>query len=333
MPMQKSARIVIAVSFCILIVAFLVHVGIGSTIWYKPWEIAKEIFRGNVRDTVANQVIWVLRLPRAIQACLVGAILGISGSALQTLFRNQLAEPYIVGASSGAAIGAALVYVTGWGATLLGMMAMPLAGFVSGLLTLGLVMSLAKRRGVVETPTMLLAGVVVATMLSSLLSFILLFAGEDQRMVLRWLLGSLSEAFWPHIWLMAGIFAISFVVIFRSAQRLNALSLGEEAAFSLGANPVATRRIVLICVTAMTSVTVGAVGIIGFVGLVAPHIARRLVGVDLRASLPLSAILGSLLLLLADAIAQRGAQGAGFPVGIVTSLLGAPVLLILLKKR
>lgn len=331
--MQKSARNVLVASFCILIVAFLLHVGIGSTLWYKPWEIAQEILRGKVGDTVANQIIWALRLPRAVQACLVGAILGVSGSALQTLFRNQLAEPYIVGASSGAAVGAALVYVTGWGATLLGMVAMPLAGFVSGLLTLGLVTSLAKRRGVVETPTMLLAGVVVATMLSSLLSFILLFSGEDQRMVLRWLLGSLSEAFWAPIGLMAAIFVISFVVIFRSSQRLNALSLGEEAAFSLGTNPTATRRIVLICVTAMTSVTVGAVGIIGFVGLVAPHIARRLVGVDLRASLPLSAIMGSLLLLLADAIAQRGAQGAGFPVGIVTSLLGAPVLLILLKKR
>jgi iron complex transport system permease protein len=111
------------------------------------------------------------------------------------------------------------------------------------------------------------------------------------------------------------------------------MSLGEEGAHALGVNPSAIRTTVLICVTAMTSVTVGAVGIIGFVGLVAPHIARRLVGPDLRACLPLSALIGSLLMLLADGIAQRGMEGAGFPVGIVTAIVGAPVLLVLLKRR
>ena len=330
--MQKSSRIVLVVGFCVLILAFLLHIGLGSSNFTTPVEVLRELFRGNLGDNDANTIVWNFRLPRAVQGVLVGAILGVSGASLQTLFRNQLAEPYIIGASSGAAIGAVGVSLTSLASVAFGL-AIPVAGFVTGLLTLGLVTSLARRRGVIETPTLLLAGVVISTMLSSLLSCILLYSGEDQARVLRTLLGSLSEGFWLPIGLMAIVFFISYVLLYRSSQRLNALSLGEDAAHSLGVNPARIRTLVLVCVTAMTSVTVGSVGIIGFVGLVAPHMARRLVGVDLKATLPLSALAGALLLLFADTIAQRGAQGAGIPVGIVTSVLGAPVLLLLLKRR
>ena len=299
----------------------------------SPLDVAREILRGNRSDNDSgNMIVWGLRLPRAVQGVVVGAILGVSGAALQTLFRNPLAEPYIVGASSGAAIGAIGTELLGLGGFFWGL-PMAIMGFVTGMLTLMLVTSLARRRGVVETQTLLLAGVVTSTMLSSLLSCMILYSGQDQGKVLRSLLGSLGEAFWPPITLMAIVFFVGYLLLFRSASRLNALSLGEEAAQSLGVNPGQMRWLVLASVTAMTSVTIGSVGIIGFVGLVAPHIARRLVGVDLKATLPLSAIGGSLLLLLADAIAQRGAQGGGIPVGIVTSILGAPVLLVLLKRR
>ncbi|MEI7984023.1 MAG: iron ABC transporter permease [Armatimonadota bacterium] len=339
--MQKSARKVLGVAFCVLVVAFLLHVGIGSYAWVKPWDVVAHIFHGHSGNDSVNDIIWNSRLPRAIEAGLVGAILGVSGSALQTLFRNQIAEPYVVGSSSGAAIGAVFIMLfakkqewdKGVFSSLIVTLGMPGAGFITGMLTLMLVMSLARRRGVIETTTLLLAGIVVATMLSSLLTFMILYYGESQIVVLRFMLGSFDTARWPSIYLMAGVFVIAYVVLHRSTQRLNAMSLGEDGAHALGVDPVALRRVVLICVTAMTSVTVGAVGVIGFVGLVAPHIARRLVGSDLRTTLPLSAILGSLLMLIADAIAQRGMQGAGFPVGIVTAIVGAPVLLFLLKRR
>ncbi len=338
--MQKTARKVWVVAFCVLILAFILHIWLGASDKITIVDVVREILRGRGKDDSANAIVWNLRLPRAVEAALVGAILGVAGSALQTLFRNQLAEPYIVGSSSGAAIGAALIMVfavdQNWAdrVPLFSIIwAMPVAGFITGMISLSLVMRLAKRRGVVETPTLLLAGVVVSTMLSSLLSFTLLASNRDQRIVLRWILGSFDEAFWSSIGLMALVFAISYVVLYRSTQKLNAMSLGEEGALALGVHPVALRRVVLVCVTAMTSVTVGAVGIIGFVGLVAPHIARRLVGSDLRSTLPLSAVLGSLLMLAADSIAQRGMQGAGFPVGIVTAIVGAPMLLILLKRR
>jgi iron complex transport system permease protein len=345
--MQNSARKVLVAAFCVLIIGFVVHIGIGSYAWLKPWEVITQLVRGNHPEDGTNTIIWGTRLPRAIEAGLVGAILGVSGAALQTLFRNQLAEPYIVGSSSGAAIGAASILVLS--PTIKGLLAakidenqigmglvtvgMPLAGFLTGLLTLSLVMSLARRRGVIETPTLLIAGVVVATMLSSLLSFIILAGGLDQRVVLRWLLGGFETAFWQPIWMMAIVFAIAYAVLYKSSNKLNAMALGEEAAQSLGVNPTSLRRNVLICVTAMTSVTVGVAGVIGFVGLITPHAARRFVGSDLRASIPLSAVFGSLLMLFADAIAQRGMQGAGFPVGIVTAIIGAPVLLVLLKRR
>ena len=339
--MQKSARKVLVVAFCVLIAALLIHIGIGSSAWYAPMDVIRQIFGGRHSDDIVNDIIWNTRLPRAFEAAIVGAILGCAGSAMQTLFRNQLAEPYVVGSSSGAAIGATILSIYSYKHNLLESsqghlmltFGQPVAGFITGLMTLTLVMGLARRRGVIETPTLLLAGVVVSTMLSSLMSFMILNSGQDQQVVLRWILGQFDTAFWPQIWLMASMFTISYVVLYRCSQKLNAMSLGEEGAQALGVKPKTIRWTVLVCVTAMTSVTVGAVGIIGFVGLVAPHIARRLVGSDLRSSLPLSAVCGSMLMLLADAIAQRGREGGGYPVGIVTAIIGAPVLLMLLKRR
>ena len=327
-------------AFCVLILAFVIHVGVGSSAWYTPAEVIRQIFRGVQENDMANDIIWKQRLPRGIEAALVGAILGAAGAALQTLFRNQLAEPYVVGSSSGAAVGATIVavenYTHHWsdrfGMNMI-ILGMPLAGFFTGLATLWLVIALAKRRGVVETPTLLLAGIVVSTMLSSLISYMILCSGQDQRVVLRWILGEFDTPFWNQIMLIGLVFVISYFFLHRSTQKLNAMSLGEEGAKALGVDPVRTRRTILICVSAMTSVSVGAVGIVGFVGLVAPHIARRIVGPDLRLTLPLSALSGSMLLLFADAIAQRGREGGGYPVGIITAIVGAPVLLFLIKKR
>lgn len=332
MPMRLSARNTLVAAICVLIVGFLLHIGIGSSYWFAPWDVAKEIFRGRQGDNDLNNIVWSLRLPRACQAVIVGMILGSCGVTLQTVFRNPLAEPYVIGASSGAAIGAAAVYVSVGMGSLLGL-AMPVAGFVSGILTLQLVMLVAKRRSVIETPNLLLAGVVVSTMLGGLLSYLILSSGRDQGEVLRWLLGSLSEAFWGDIVLMLIFLVLGFALLSSKARSLNSFTLGEEGAAALGVDPARVRSMVLFAVTAMISVTVGVVGIIGFVGLVAPHIARKLVGIDLRRTLPLSALLGGVLLLMSDLIAQRGIQGTEYPVGIVTSLVGAPVLLVLLKRR
>jgi iron complex transport system permease protein len=327
--MPKKVRQLIILSVLALLLGFLIHVGVGSSSWISPISILLEVLKG---PQDGSAVVWLFRLPRAVQCILTGAILGCTGSVFQSLFRNPLAEPYIVGTASGAAIGGAIVTALGLNALAFGF-AMPIAGFFTGLGSLWIVIRLATRRGAIETPSLLLAGVVCGTLLSALLSLIILASGKDQGVVLRWMLGSESEAFWSSNALLLIALMVGFPLLYRRAKWLNAISIGEESARSVGVNLTQTRNLVLGIGTAMTAVLVGIVGIIGFVGLVAPHIARRSVGPDLRWSMPCSAIFGALIVLFADLLAQRGAQGAGYPVGIVTALLGAPVLLILLKNQ
>jgi iron complex transport system permease protein len=321
----------IGIALGLLVFALLIHIGFGSSENISPLDTLREIMRGDHNDSGINRIIWLVRLPRALQCILTGAILGATGTIFQALFRNPLAEPYIVGASSGAAVGGVLVQVLGLGSALLGF-AMPLAGFVTGLLTLVLVFSLAIRRGVIETPTLLLAGVVISTMLSSVLSMILMVSGHDQGVVLRWLLGSEAEATFQNVQILFLVFSIGFFLLLRLSRYMNAIAVDEETAQSVGVDPGKLRSQVLSITTAMVATLVGTVGIIGFVGLVAPHISRRIVGVDLRKVLPLATVIGALLLLMSDAIAQRLTSG-GLPVGIVTAILGAPSLLVLLKRN
>jgi len=314
------------------LLALILHVGIGSYLWIDPVTVMRELFRGeSPGTTTANQVIWALRLPRAVGCALAGGLLGATGAAFQALFRNPLAEPYVIGVSSGAGVGGALATVLGLGAYASGLGVMA-ASFAGGLASLFLVLSLARHQGVVRVTTLLLAGVVVGSLLSSLMTLVILAAGEDTNRVLRWLLGSATPMFWNRCAIMAGVLVVAGAVLMTGARGLNAFAMGERQAQSLGVNPVKLKRHVLIAGTAMASVAVGAVGIVGFLGLVAPHIARRVVAVDLRWSLPAATLLGAVLMLAADLIAQRAIPGIELPVGAVTAVLGAPTLLLLLRQ-
>ncbi len=336
---RKQRRILAWLSVGVVL-AMLIHLNVGSTMWYAPWQIAYELFRGYLpgHDQTANSIVWSIRLPRVLECVCVGGILGAVGSAFQAQLRNPLAEPYIVGVSSGAAVGSALAMVLGLEAWFggLGSAAM---GFATGMLALALVYGLAKRRGVVEVSTLLLAGVVVGALLSSVLSLIILLAGKDTNRVFETLLGTMSTANFEKDALLAVALFFGCVVLVRQTRMLNAFAIGEESAARMGVNVGRLRAIVLITGTAMTAAAVGAVGIVGFLGLVAPHISRRLLGVDWRRSLIGSALIGAILLIAADLLAQRA--GSIFPtqavtevpVGIVTAVIGAPSLLILLKKK
>jgi iron complex transport system permease protein len=300
-------------------------------------QILSEIFHGPSGKGGLNFVVWQLRLPRALECVFVGAILGAVGSAFQAQFRNPLADPYIVGVSSGAAVGGVLGFLLGLGEWLGGLGACA-CGFVCGMLSLVLVVALARRRGVVDVTSLLLAGVVVGSLLSSVLSMALLCAGQDTNQVLSWLLGNMTTAMWNKVALLATVSVFGTTLLVRQSRRMNALALGEEEARRLGVDANRLRNVILMVGTAMTAAAVGAVGIIGFLGLVAPHIARRVIGVDWRWSLPASALVGSSILIAADLIAQRGpssllhSPGLEIPVGIVTALLGAPTLLYLLRR-
>lgn len=336
-PFGSTTRHGLTITLIVLgvltVLAFLIHVGIGAYFRLSPIQLAHEVLRGDVGGSDAiNNVIWRLRLPRAAACVLVGMMLGLVGSAFQSLFRNPLADPYLVGASSGAAVGGAIATVAGWSALFNGL-AVGLAALIGGLATLALVMAIASRRGRQDVTTLLLSGVVVGSMLAALLALVLLSAGQDTNRVLRWLMGSMTPMFAPKLWVLLAALVIGAPILLRDAKALNLMALGEETARRLGVDAHRVKWRVLIVGTAMTSIAVGAVGIIGFLGLVSPHIARRLVGVDWRRSLPVSALVGAVLLCLADLAAQRLVPDVELPVGAVTAILGAPALLILIRRK
>lgn len=322
-----------------LVVASFVHLNVGSHGWYGPWVVLHELFRGPLADAdhPMNNIIWAIRLPRVLECVCVGGILGAVGSAFQAQFRNPLAEPYVVGVSSGAAVGSALAMVLGFDAWFGGLGAAA-CGFTTGMLALGLVYALASRRGGVDVSTLLLAGVIVGALLSSILSLTILLAGQNSNEVLEMLLGTMSTASFAKDAILFGALAAGSAILVRQTRLLNAFAIGEESAARMGVDVARLRSVVLITGTAMTAAAVGAVGIIGFLGLVAPHISRRVLGVDWRYSLPGSALLGAGLLIVADLIAQRigglfNVAMTEVPVGIVTAIIGAPSLLILIRKR
>jgi iron complex transport system permease protein len=242
-----------------------------------------------------------------------------------------------MGVSSGAAVGGSIAILLGWGAQ--AGFGKPVAGFVGGLVALSLVLTIARRNGVIARDSLILAGVVVGSFLSSMMMMVLLAAGQDTNQILRWLVGDVSNVPWSNVGLLMGTLIVGSSILLVQSRNLNALAFGESTARHMGVNVNRLVAIVLITGTAMTAVTVGIAGIIGFVGLVAPHIARRVIGVDWRWSLPGSQRIGAGLLSLADIVAQRGLTtlthivGLEPPVGIVTAFVGAPVLLYLLKNK
>lgn len=322
--------------------ALIIHLAAGSSepgqpflLRMSPMDVLQHLFAGPDGGADADpfhHIVWQIRLPRALACVFVGALLGSVGSAFQALFRNPLAEPYIVGVSSGAAAGGAMALVLGLGAWAFGMGILFFA-FLGGAGSLMLVLAIAGRRGRTDVHTLLLSGVVVGAMLASVLSLILYSAGADANQILRWMLGSATPMHWNRVAVLAIVFLAGALVLFPQGKRLNALAVSDETAQRLGVDTKKLKRSVLTAGTAMTAVAVGSVGVIGFLGLVAPHIARRILGIDWRWSMSGAAICGAAILVLADVLAQRVLPGGEVPVGVITAILGAPFLLVLLRRE
>lgn len=318
-----------AVGLAVLVVVCMVHILWGGTIRLSLAQLGHGLINGD--SDLPGQILWRLRLPRMVAAVVAGGGLAAAGCVFQTLFRNPLAEPYIIGVSSGAGVGGTLAVALGFGAWA-GGLGLVGAGIIGGLTSLFGVMALAGWRNRPDVIRLLLSGVVVGAMLAAATTLILLFAGKDTNVVLRWLLGSLTPMSWPRIGAMFVATVIALVVGVGSARQLNAFAYGPELAGRLGLNVGREAGTQLLIFTLAVGAIVGSAGIIGFVGLIAPHIARSLVGPDLRRSLPLATVVGSIGMTLADFLAQKIVPGAELPVGAVTALIGAPVLLILLRR-
>jgi iron complex transport system permease protein len=262
----------------------------------------------------------------------VGAGLSISGAALQGLLGNPLADPYVIGVSSGAAVGAALVLALGYGGAL-GGMAAPAAAFLTALLAMALVLSLSRRGGRLPVQGFLLAGIVVGSFFWALVTLALTLSGRDLQSVLFWLTGSFSGADWPRIGVTALCIGGAGLGLLAFAKDLNLMATGEEPAMHLGVNVEATKLIVVALAALATAASVAVSGVIAFVGLMAPHITRRLVGPDHRVLLPASALLGASFLLLADTASRTAFGATEVPVGLITALLGGPFFFVVLRRQ
>lgn len=285
-------------------------------------------------DAGAQSIVWETRTPRVLLGAAVGAGLALGGVILQAIVRNMLADPYILGVNSGASCGAALAILFGVGAGF-GDYALQGSAFLGALAASALVFFVARTAGHMTSVRLLMAGVAVGYALSAATSF-LVFASdsaEGSRSVMFWLLGSLGLATWNGaLAVVIAIVAAVAAVLMLWAPRMDALTAGDETALTLGLNPERFRALLLLAACLLVGVIVAMAGSIGFVGLVVPHLARRLVGGAHRAVIPVSALLGASLLICADIISRTLLAPQEIPIGIITALVGAPLLLILVRR-
>ncbi|GAB17430.1 putative ABC transporter permease protein [Gordonia effusa NBRC 100432] len=325
-----------SVGIAILAISIAVAVTIGSSsvgardVWQLVWS---EIGFGTTDLSPIQQgIIWDLRLPRSVLAAVCGAGLALCGAVLQSLLRNPLADPFVLGVSSGASTGAVTVVVLGVGAGAIGMAG---GAFVGAMAAFGLVLLLVRLTGSRAADTVILAGVAATQLFSALTSFIVYTSAdpEQTRGVLFWLLGSLASAQWSQVVICAVVVGFGLLVCVLHAGNLDALTFGNDAAAALGVHVTRTRTILLLATALMTAVIVSTSGAIGFVGLVLPHIARAVVGMGHRLLLPTVALLGAVFLVWVDTAARVVIAPQELPVGVATALVGVPVFIAIFAMR
>lgn len=299
--------------------------------WHDAWRIVLGVSGGAQTDAeVYQRIIWSLRMPRALLAALAGAGLALAGTVLQSLTRNPLADPWVLGISSGAGVGAVTVLVLGLGS---GLLSVSGGAFIGALGAFALVMLLAGRSLQGESTLFILAGVAVTQLLSALTSLITLWQADANatRGVMFWLLGSFSDARWPQVGLCG--LAAALLLCWLRAGELDALAFGGVTAASLGVAVAPLKLLLYVVTTALTAAIVAFSGAVGFIGLTVPHVARRLVGSRHRQLLPASALCGALFAVAADTLARTLFAPREMPVGVLTALLGVPVFLLLLYRK
>jgi iron complex transport system permease protein len=277
----------------------------------------------------AETIILDLRLPRVLTAVVVGAGLAVAGTTLQGLLRNPLADPYVLGTASGAALGAALAVIIPVHVALLGFGLLHLFAFAGALLAVAAVWRLSRATSLSSLTALLLTGYAVGSLLAAGLSVAMYASGAQLRQIVFYLLGGFSGASWPQLAAATPLIVAGSLLILARARSLNALLLGEEAAANLGIAVRRERAILLALAALVTAAAVAVSGLIGFVGLIVPHLVRLVVGPNARLVLPLSAIVGGVFLALADLVARIPGE---LPVGVVTAIVGAPFFLLILRR-
>ncbi|MHC4556910.1 MAG: FecCD family ABC transporter permease [Planctomycetota bacterium] len=296
----------------------------------------KAVFGGTGSQAVANpdyEIFVKVRLPRIILACLVGAALASSGVIFQALLRNPLADPYILGISSGAGLGAIIAVISGLNWTLWGRSPIAVFAFAGAIGTVWLVWFIGRLTGKFHVTGLLLAGVVVNAFFSAVIMFLTSIAkSQEVHTTIFWLMGNMTEEDFLVLWIGAGCIVGGIFALFYISPQLNALSFGADDARSMGVNIAGTRTIAFGIAAGITAIAVSLSGLIGFVGLIVPHAVRLVFGPDHRQLLPLSGIVGAIFLVVADTLARIIIAPAQLPVGVVTAIVGGPFFLVLLVK-
>ena len=276
-----------------------------------------------------NRNILYLRLARILMAALAGAGLAVSGIALQAILRNSLAEPYILGTSSGAGLGAILAIIIGIGASFL-----PIVAFIGAILAIILVYNLAKEGNSVGVQSLILSGVIVSIAFSAIIVFMVsLSSNEALHGMMWWLWGNLQVYDVKHLFIVGGIVVAGIIAIYILAQDLNAISIGEEEAMHLGVNAETVKKILFVITSMITAGLVSICGIIGFVGLIVPHMMRFIIGPNHKVLIPATCIAAAIFMIICDLFSRTLLSPLEIPIGVITAVIGAPAFIILLKQK
>jgi iron complex transport system permease protein len=302
--------------------------GVGKELLDRlPWI---EIDSG--LSAIRSNIVWEVRLPRVLLGALVGASLAISGAGYQAVFRNPLADPYLLGAAAGAGLGATIAIVTNLGDGTGVFDAVPVLAFVGAMAAVMLSWSMGRSGDSDRSPaTLLLAGVAVASFLTALQSFVLQRNADDFRRVFSWIFGRLNVASWSEVWLLAPYVAVCTFVILLYRRQLDVMRVGDLEAESLGVRPGRVRAVVIVAASLCTAAAVAVSGLIGFVGIIVPHFVRLAVGTSNRIVLPLSVVFGAAFLVATDLVARTALAPSEVPIGVVTAFFGAPFFVVVLR--
>jgi iron complex transport system permease protein len=336
---KKAVAYVIALTCMIL--AMLMAISFGSVSVPIPillQIIGKEVFHLPISaepDVMLTNIVMNIRLPRVLLAGLVGASLATAGAAFQGLLRNPLADPYTIGISSGASVGAVLTLFLNVSLPFIGLYTLPTLSILFSLITIFFVLTFARKMDrSMKVETIILTGIIFSSFLSAFISLMIALTGEELRQIIGWLMGSVSMRGWNYIAIILPFFILGSLILMMNTYELNAMTFGEERAKHMGVNVQRRKMLILIAGSILTGAAVAVSGTIGFVGLVIPHLVRKIWGPDHKHLLPLSSLTGSSFLILADLVARTIISPSELPIGVITALIGAPAFaLILLKRR
>ena len=315
-------------SIAALIVAIWLGVSVGSV------KVPISTLWDTGVDEIATNIVWKIRMPRVVLAGLVGASLAIAGAAFQGLLKNPLADPYTLGVSSGASVGAVATLFFGLSVPFLGIYTLPIFSMIGAMITMLLVISFAKLVDrAMKMETIILTGIIFSSFLGSVISLMIALTGEELRQIISWLLGSVSMRGWSYVQMALPFLIIGTLLLWLNRRELNAMLFGEERAKHLGVNVKKRKMMILIGGSMLTGTAVAVSGTIGFVGLVVPHMTRLLFGSDNRHVLPLSFINGASLLIVCDLVSRTIISPTELPIGVITSFIGAPVFAFIFFRQ